>query len=617
MWIVAALTTMLSNDGRRTDTYAFLEDVTDCLWSWIQERGSALEVSSQEELKAWSTDFLTLMLDWCDVLKRDPGYIYSIHFDILSKNNWFRWFFDAKVPQLVIRFGDLELRTRSSLGWTWQDNIVAVDEERDFAYVVQQGYLQCYHAKANLLVAEALLGDVVCERSTLAPDKSALALLVCHPPKLDQHTTGHVANLRRGLQLSTLNTKGAMMAWGLENEADRDETRALSAILFIRPLRRDVLVVRLDYQGVSRTNLLGSLPGLSSFLLRSFEADIMWVVDDTDCLAFSTDSSSLATPIELVSLGDEVPESKAFFLKSPHYRSSKMVGNLKTFAMIRDRRFIELWDVETRSVRHTAQVPGVGHILSISYSARFLLVLRLQTPGTSTKARDLKNGRIRPQRGNVYIYDYRNNSWLDLLKLEPPRSKQANSWAFHLAPVKARFSAESSLTMRVLVFAPDGWSVARNIWSAAGLRDRSMQAGHPHLFIFEGQQQHQQQQQKSGNGAFGAATLRHMIPMPPIGVQDVDREFPKVLDWSDRLDSALVSLGGKMERLSAAGLEDLALKWNETTEERGCEETISRPEASGVFVTRERQTLYRLQLIRQAETKALNAIFDVEIDRVS
>lgn len=75
-------------------------------------------MSSQEELKAWSTDFLTLMLDWGDVLKRDPGYIYSIHFDILSKNNRFRWFVDAKVPQLVIRFGDLELRTRSSLGWT-------------------------------------------------------------------------------------------------------------------------------------------------------------------------------------------------------------------------------------------------------------------------------------------------------------------------------------------------------------------------------------------------------------------------------------------------------------------------------------------------------------------
>ncbi|KLU91842.1 hypothetical protein MAPG_10791 [Magnaporthiopsis poae ATCC 64411] len=620
-WLVAALTTMRSSDGHRAGVYAFVEDVTDCLWSWIRGRKDGLDIQREEQVKDWSMDFLSLMLDWGSVLEREPSRIYSIHFDLLPSHNRFRRFVDAKTPQSVVRFSDLELRTRSSVKLTWQENVVAVDENRDFAYVFQQGYLLCYHTKTNLLVAEVFLGDGVCERAALAPNKGALALLVSLDPHLDQHTASHAVNLRQGLQLSTLDTKGAMIAWRLENEADEDETRALSALLLVPPLPRKVFVVRLSYQGVSRANLLGVLPGLSSFMVRAFETEIVWKVDDADYLAFSADSSLLATPTEVISLSGGAVKTKSSLPCSPHHRSSKITGDLKTWATIRHRRTLELWDVETESVRHTAQVAGVGHILDISYSGRLLLILRLQNDRHPGTAHQNASGEIklRPQRGTVCIYDSQKSSWLDLLVLQPPASKKLAPWAFHSAPVKTRFAAEDASAMRVVVFTPDGWSATPNVRHASSLWGRRIIPGSPHLLVFESQQQ-------GAKGGFDSPALRHIIPLPPNAGRS-SRGFPKILEWSDHLNSALVSFGEGTEKVSVAELESLALRRSESVYEKGCEGAFSRVVRSGVFVACGRQTVYQLQLILRPDTDSSapdghplarrpSFAFDLQIDRL-
>jgi hypothetical protein len=339
-WLVAILVTMKSRQGSRVDIYALAEDVTDCLWSWMRGREFGIRNSARDEAKSWGTDFLTLMIDWRSVLEKQPRYIYSIHFDLLPKNNRFRQFVNAQMYQSVVRFSDLELRTRSSLKPTWQNDIIAIDESRDFAYVYQQGYLQCYHTSTKLLVAEIHLGNMICEQAIMSPDKNFLALSFTHLPVLDEYTASNVANICEGLQLSTLNTNKYLLSWRLENEADRDETRALSALLVIPYLHHKVCIIQLNYQGLSRTNLFGLLPGMSSFVLQAFDSEVMWKIDDPGLFDFSTDSSTLATPTGLVSLTGDMARRELPLPRGTKFRATKLTGDFKTLVTIRDRRFI-------------------------------------------------------------------------------------------------------------------------------------------------------------------------------------------------------------------------------------------------------------------------------------
>jgi hypothetical protein len=599
-WLVAALLMMNSRQGYRAGIYSLVEDVMDCLWSWMRGRKFVLGDMVKEKVEGWGTDFRTLMIDWRHVLEKQPYYIYAMPLDLLPKGNCFREFVDTQSYQSVVRFSDFELRTRSTQKPSWQNGIFAVDETRDFAYLFQQGYLQCYHTGTKLLVAEIPLFNKIYEQAIMSPDKNFLALSFVEPLVLDEYTADLVANIRQGLQLSTLSTEGSFFSWQLENEADLDETREISGFLGVPKLHHQVCVVQLNYQGLSRKNLFGLLPGMSSFVLQAFDSEILWKTDDPDLLAFSSDSSTLATPAGLISLTGDVEKRELPPLNGTKFRTTKVTGDLKSLITIRDRKFIELWDIETKEMRHTTQLTGVGHVLAVSHSGRFVLVLKIQTPRSASNKAGITNGvrKLRPQMGTISIYDCQDSSWLDLLVLSPPDTRRRDFWAFHLSPLKPKFTSEYLTVPKVVIFVPPGWSFSRQVRNASGMGGYRDVANNSHLLVFEGQ--------PKSKGFGTEPILRHMITIPPNNSSVNDSfKFPKILSWSDTLDSALVCFEGQVLPMTVDKLQGCVTGRKNSVYKKDNRSVLSRIVSSALLVTADRQTMYRLQLLIRSEVEPI------------
>jgi hypothetical protein len=191
--------------------------------------------------------------------------------------------------------------------------------------------------------------------------------------------------------------------------------------------------------------------------------------------------------------------------------------------------------------------------------------------------------------------------------------------------VKPKFAAEDLAVPKVLIFVPAGWSTAGNTQYASGIDSRRDLAQNRHLLVFEGQQ---------NSKGFGAEpVLRHTIPVPSENAVAIDSfKFPKMLSWSEALDSALVCFDGQVLRVTVAELQGLAVLRKNYIYEKDDGSVICRTIASALFATADRETVHRIKLISRSEADPIppdeqlpanfiipnisNAEFDLEIESV-
>jgi hypothetical protein len=588
----------------------------------MRAHNAVIQAHVRDQMSSWSEHFLRLVLDWRNALQNQPRYFYSLHFDFLPKESPFHQFVGAQTYQSVVRFSDDTIRTRSSMDPLWTNYFFAVDETRDWAYAYQYGYLQCYHIKTGLIVAEVQLGHMGLQESVLSPDKRFIALSFAALRSHDEQVDRCVSNIQQGLHLAAYFSKGFGITWCLES-AGFDLTRVLFGLFVGNKIELDhvVCLVQLNYQGLSRTNLFGLPPGMSSFDLKTWKAPALWTVDQPRLLAFSMDSTYLSTPCGRTQMADGAPTLSwpvTQHAAGSMLRSTILSSDFGTLATIKERRFIELWDVELGSLRSSISIDGVGHILAISSDGRFVLLIKIQSRGKSEIASVENLFNPREQYGTITVFDSKEKTWTNLAVLEPPMSSKRRPWAFHNSPCQAAFASKCTDVDKVMVYVPARWEIAENVHFGTRVSDPNALAKRGHLLIFHSNHQ--------ASGFAQNPILRHMIPFeslnrpmkvdvqagqPELNPGNVGPMFdnfrsPAVVSSDKTLESAFVYFKGRMSKMTAHELQTMLMseQRRQSTLKQQRDEEPEETVAAGTFVPTSRDIVYRLQLIREVEGHA-------------
>jgi hypothetical protein len=636
-WLVAALLLAARANGGKSDTYVLAADVSDCLWSWLRARDFCRGHALRDEVEGWCNDLLALMLDWTELLEKDPRLIYTLDPSLLPSKSRFRQFLPpGSSMQSLLRFnesdGNSQLSARGAAAPSWYDSVFAVDEDHDFAYAYHEGYLTCHHSKTGLTVAEKKLTstDLPLQKALFSPDRKFLAIWLQGLDQKHEDYRPDVSKVQHGLQLRSLGDTNSethyLLAWTLENEADEDETAMLARLLLTPDLQNMVFLIQMDYEGSSRVNLFRVPPWMSTPVVTTYESTVVWTIDQSDFLGFAPDSSYVRLPDgTLSSLANEAEKRDA---DTSGYtsrdlgdlRGIKMSTDQSTMAGINKRKCLEVFDsADLAKPRLREDFAGVGHLLGTSDCGRFMLVLRVhdhkrRQPSTSlVKSDGRQTTKLRPQRGLISLFDATHRSWVDLLLLKPPLSKKMAAWAFHSSPMRPTLSMASSATdgnreesKRLLLFAPSGWQPTSNVvislrpdQTKVPLSSSSSLNHHSHIFGFE-------IAGRSATEDLGSAPiLRHALPLlaQPEAEAHVNKiASPRFVSWSKALDSSTICLGGKILDMPLQDLEALlgriASHATIAIDNKGEAEEARVPSASCVIISADRKALLWLQLMK-------------------
>jgi hypothetical protein len=257
-----------------------------------------------------------------------------------------------------------------------------------------------------------------------------------------------------------------------------------------------VCLLKLQHEGPARTHLFGLSNWATTPVLTVGTQSMRWELDDVDVLAFSEDSSRLATPFGIFDIESGESLKPWSFALNLLYHGGKLADDLETFGTVRrtdDLKMesgsaIELYDVRTSTLRQKIELPGIVHLLSISNHSRFLVLLRVQIFEGSKKvlAKKGKATGLRPQQGSIGVWDCHENGsgWTPLLVLDPPSSKKLGPW--NLCPYTFPSSispeaTENHETNRILVYMPSEWKLAANVRNTTGAFDTR----EAHILMFE------------------------------------------------------------------------------------------------------------------------------------
>ena len=468
-WLKSALFISTSSGY---DSTALTADVVEGLEAWLQTRALSGSSEATQLVNSWISDFLDLMRDWGRALEYSPFWIHCIPQQFLGDESGFKQAQELGSEQSVIQLREKPFFTNRFDPFLWQHNCFAMDVEKNLAYTWDQasGFVSCYHTGTGLLAAEMKLNvepedpaTLRLVRGTKCPSSRYVALMF----QVDSDRTEIYQNMRMGLQI-TVRLREDVLSWVLQNELCMDEYSILPGLMGARDTRFLICVLELNYDGLMRTNLFGHPKWSSGHVCMAYEQWPRWELDDVDVLAFSADSSELATPTGFLSMETGKTETPWSYGSNGSIWGGKMSKDFSTFAIVRKWKTVELLDPRSNHTRDHHHFPGIVHILCISEHGRYLLLLLAQThPLQSDSNEDSKTGLKAGfvQDGFIGIFDWRKKHWTPLLEVGPPVSRSLSSWDFGQRIV-AKFSPESSRISeidQVVVQSPLGWKLSENV----------------------------------------------------------------------------------------------------------------------------------------------------------
>ena len=518
-WLKCAMVMSYSaKDG--INSIQFATDVIDSLERWMSSRSWGADRALETNVRKWIRDFHSLMLDWGALLERHPFWIHFIHYQFLPEGNQFRRIIEKDSTGNVVGFEPRRLCAKSSERASWPDRCFTIDSDRNFAYVFDNNFLQCYHVQTGLLAAEMEIPmpeedfpghfSVRFKRGILCPQKRFLGMIF-ENVDLEQMTPDSIAmRIRQGLHIS-FNANSDRPAWILENEANPDETTVMADTLGAPRTKLVVYLVQLDYAGNTRTSLFSPPFWTESPLVATSSQRIRWELDDLNTLAFSPDSMYLALPNGVLNLTNGKLEQNWAYGLDSKLRSSKISADFKTWAAIRNRNLIELRSMHkvlNHILLERVQISGTNHLLTISSQGRFLLILKVHDFEDSSMQKSIVPvGRFLPQQGTIGIFDCTNESWTPLLVLQPPSSQRLAPWALANSSFGPSFSPEvqeRDRTNQVLVEVPAAWKVTPQVRQRMEVTECAAQ-NRARILVFESEK---------FNDGFGAyPTLILAIPL--------------------------------------------------------------------------------------------------------
>ena len=498
-WLKCAMVlSYFARDG--TNSIHFATDVIDCLERWMRQRSWGEALSLETNVRQWIRDFQALMLDWGALLERHPFWIHFIHYQFLPEDNLLRQIIERDSTESVITFESEPFLTKSSEKASWPQRCFAIDPDRDFAYVLDENFLQCYHMQTDLLTAEIEMPmpeqNVVdyCalsfKKGVLCPQKRFLALLfeAVDLEQLDE--TSITSGVRGGLEIS-FNTKSDRPAWILENEANHDETTRMAESLGVPKIRFFAYLVELEYSGTTRTSLFGLPNWTETPFIATSSQRIKWEVDDTDTLAFSPDSLRLALPNGILNLMNGKFERSWSYGLDHKLRGPKIPADFKLWAAIRNRNMIELRSLQQElndSLLRRIQVLGSNHLLAISNKGRFILILKVHDFHEPQMRKTLVHSeQLLPQQGTIGVFDCSKEIWIPLLVLQPPFSQRLAPWQVARCSFEPRFCSEAQegdQVNQILIQIPPAWKVAPEVRRRTELTECA-NPKHHRILVFE------------------------------------------------------------------------------------------------------------------------------------
>lgn len=543
-----------------TDIVTLTVDVTDCLTCWVNTNKWPKGTTKADELRAWTSHFAALMLDWGEIIVLHGYDPHNIPQKFLPPSNHFH---DLIGPgnDFMVQFRSTQLDTRGSIRRPeWLKQCFAVDTRRGLAYSLQDRLnpvLNCYHMGTGLVAARmnlSLLGLHAPMKGILSPNERFLALVIedFSPENTDKENVTHIHQARQGLQLKVIENerKEPVLAWRLEYAVEDDETSAYSSKLGIKGNERRVLVVELRYEGLSRTNLFSTLAWTTDPLVTSYETGIRWSIDEPDLVSFSPDSTQLFSPHGIFNLDTGNLQKLGTLISDGALRSARISGDLQTLAFIRGRKTLEVISPLNSRDPQKIDVSDAAHLLAISPEGRFFLLLTLHL-SKSTKAL-AKKSNTRGQEGKISIFDMDLKRWSVLLKLEPKTARRQHSWKFHSAPSSPEFvtGVKDQVPHRVALFAPKGWKIAKTVQLATMLKDAAS-ADADRILVFEGDK---------GGIEFGSnPTLKHAVPVQEQRIGDLFNPFNdrRILSWGTHLESAIVAVEDRIEEIEVGKMASM------------------------------------------------------------
>ena len=245
-----------------------------------------------------------------------------------------------------------------------------------------------------------------------------------------------------------------------------------------------VCLVALQHEGSSRTHLFGLPPWATTPILGIGAQTMRWELDDVNVLTFSSDSSRLATPFGIYDMnsGEKINKPWSFALDM-FFRGGKITNDFETFGTIASfagESIIRLHDVKANATRHDFKLPGAVHLLAMSSQGSFLLLLRVQI----SERNNADKGATSPsQQGSIGIWDCYEKTWTQILQLDPAFLGKRISWNFFsyiFRPCFGPEAKEDNEVNRVLLYAPPGWKLTKNVSPFSSLDYRE-----GHLLLLE------------------------------------------------------------------------------------------------------------------------------------
>jgi hypothetical protein len=151
-----------------------------------------------------------------------------------------------------------------------------------------------------------------------------------------------------------------------------------------------------------------------------------------------------------------------------------------TVASFAKESIVQLHDVKANLLRQQFDLPGAAHIMAISNHGGFVLLLRIQI---SEKKNTARSATLPLQQATIGIWDCHEQIFTQLLILDSHFSVKRQSWNFShyvFTPCFAPEAKEDSDVNRVLLYAPPGWKLTKNISPIMSLDHRE-----GHLLLFE------------------------------------------------------------------------------------------------------------------------------------
>ena len=473
-------------------------DVIDSLAAWSKGKTWATGSHCKDFLPQWISDFHELMLDWGQTLESHPFWIHFIHHQLLSRENRFRTSLGMHSGQKVLQLQHAHVPAKMIARLSWVDSCFLTDVRHDLAYTYNSPLIRCYHMPTDLLIADFEIDSTLhrldlagpdtrlsVRKGRLSPDQRFLAIMFEITNTVDSDQANIKNNIRAGLQL-TVHGETLKMAWKLESEDRSDQTAKVAQSVGVENTTFCICLLQLHHERASKKRFFGIAEWAETTLINTSNQRLRGRLDDSDCLSFSPDSSTLAIPEGTIDLRTGELE-KWSFMGDAKVVSGKPSADFEVLATVKERSTLQLRYLRTGEVRHEFKLEGIIHILSISDRGRFILLLKTQSyhpKGQRTKRSDSYAPK---QRGTIGIYDLSRDHWVPLLFLDPPLSQKHAPWKLWELSFEPIFSSElaASQTKHALAVAVSpGWVLAEGV---QGWEYLNIQAGdsEPRLLIFE------------------------------------------------------------------------------------------------------------------------------------